>query len=133
MDQTRFIPERVNPQLHAQNAREQIRFVPHMIIIRELERLDEAVTEKRDPWRPFSMFTSTLDAWADEDEDFIKDWNRAVDERNRIVAERGFALAYEDVALLRTPYIRLMRRLGVFEKLDQRGGTELDRLRGGNA
>lgn len=131
MDQTRFIPERINPQLQAQNAREQIRFVPHIIMMRELERLDEAVSERRDPWRPFAMFTSTLDAWADEDELFIEDWNRAVEKRNQIVEERGFALAYEEVALLRTPYIRLMRRLGVFEKLDKRGGTELDDLRAG--
>ena len=130
MDPTRFIPDRTTPHLQAENTREQARFVPHVIILRQMERLDEAMAAKRDPWPAFKALTSTLNAWGKDDAAFKQDWNDAVDEYER-EKRRHWMHHYETVAILRTPYIRLMRRMGLFDKVDHGGGTELDRLRGG--
>ena len=50
MDPTRYMEDRSEPNLQPQNAKEQTRFAPHMTLIREMERLDDAMDNKRDPW-----------------------------------------------------------------------------------
>lgn len=130
MDPTRYMEDRSEPQLQTHNAKEQMRFAPHMTLIRQMERLDDAMANKRDPWPAYHAWTSALDAWADEDIAFLNDWNAAVDRFDIDREERGFLHDYEMVGILRVPYVKLMRRLGVFRSLDAQRGTDLDRLRG---
>lgn len=131
MDPTRYMEDRSEPQLQLHNAKEQMRFAPHITLIRQMERLDDAMANKRDPWPAYHAWASALEAWAAEDEAFIRDWNAAVERYEADNVERGFLHDYEMVAILRVPYVKLMRRLGVFRSIDAQRGTELDRLRAG--
>lgn len=88
---------------------------PHMLILRAHERLDEALAQKRDPWPAYFAWTRTLDAWALGDPQFEKDMMAASKRRERVAkAHHGLEFAYQACAIMSVPYVKLMRRLGIF-------------------
>lgn len=98
--------------------RDAMRRSPPMLILRALERLDEALAQKRDPWPAYYAWTKTLDAWALGDAEFERDMTAAHKRRSAVArSQHGLEYAYQAVSMLSVPYIKLMRRLGVFKEL----------------
>jgi len=106
-------------RLDPSRAREQMSNAPHLSILRAMERLDEAIASKRDPWPAYYAFTSILDAWAEGDEQFLRDMQKAQALRgDTAAAQHNMEYSWQAVSILRTPYVKLMRRLGYFKELN---------------
>ena len=104
------------PRLRPSWARDEMRASPPMLILRAHERLDEALAQKRDPWPAYYAWTRTLDAWALGDPEFEKDMAAATKRRERAAkSHHGLEHAYQACAIMSVPYVKLMRRLGLFK------------------
>lgn len=91
---------------------------PHVIFIRETERLDEAMALGRDPYPAFCAWQSALAIWAAEDQVF-QDQARVLDK----VIEDTYRLygaipRLEYVRAWRPLYFGVMRRMGLFSEVD---------------
>lgn len=91
----------------------------HVIFLRQVERLDEAMALGRDPYPAFCAWSSALDIWAAEDETF----QAQAGELDRIIEHAyqlyGLIPRLEYVRAWRPLYFGVMRRMGLFTDVDK--------------
>lgn len=133
---TQPFPDENQYTLPLAHLREQTKHAPHVIFIRETERLDEAMALGRDPYPAFCAWQSALAIWASEDKLFQQQ-ARKLDE---LLAETyrtyGSIPRLEYVRAWRPLYFGVMRRMGLFEAVDKHVKTtrhdDVSRLAGEN-
>jgi hypothetical protein len=101
----------------ADNKKEEGKHAPHVIFIRETERVDEAMALGRDPYPAFCAWQSALAVWAAEDPVFAEQ----AGELDAIIEETyqlyGLIPRLEYVRAWRPLYFGVMRRMGLFNDI----------------
>lgn len=95
-----------------------LEFAPHLVFLKELVRLDEAMANGRDAWDAFDCWRSGLRAWARKDPVFQAEAKgvRAYLRKK----QRHYAAVPRNVIInaWRPAYIDVMRRAGMFNRVD---------------
>lgn len=110
-------------QVPSEQKRDDGKYAPHLLLIRQTERLDEAMALGRDPYPAFCAWQSALDVWAVEDPIFMEHAERAeklIDDTRR---RYGIIPRLEYVRVWRPLYFGLMRRMGLFDGTAGKTGT----------
>ena len=105
------------PDFRAEYTKDQVRYAPHLVFIKALERLDEVMAgmhEGSDPYPAFVAWSSGLDVWGREQEQYWRDVDRIEAIEDELYADYGGLSALEYVALWKPVYVGVMRRAGMF-------------------
>lgn len=117
---------------------EQIRRAPHLLLLRQIERLDEAMAaggeRDRDVLPAFQAWASAMKPWCDEDDQFQREAD-ALEAYFEELDKRGqcWMSTFEYVALWRPLYFGVLKRAGFFDLgLPQRrsAGTNVEAVAG---
>lgn len=116
-DDEELIRQRTNIQ-QAQK-REEGKHAPHVLFIRDAERVSEAMAMARDPYPAFCAWQSGLAIWASEDRTFKVQARRLDDVLQDTYRAYGGLPRLEYVRAWRPLYFGVMRRMGLFETTDR--------------
>jgi hypothetical protein len=94
--------------------KEQMRYSPHLVFLKQLSRLDEAMASLSDPYPAFEAWTSGLLSWAAEDPQFWQDNDLIEALEDELFATYGGIPVLEYVGMWRPTWIGVMRRAGMF-------------------
>lgn len=95
-----------------------VQFAPHLVFIKQLIRLDEALAEGRDAWDAFDCWRSGLHAFGRDDPAYriesklLRAWERKKNRRWNALPENLVINKW------RPCLIGVMRRAGMFDRLD---------------
>lgn len=111
-----------DPQQPQQNAAREledpIRYAPHLVFIKELAALDDAMANGRDAWDAFDCWRSGIHAYAREDPVYkleaklVRAWIRKKQRRFNAIPPNMI------IAKWRPTLIDVMRRAGMFNRID---------------
>jgi hypothetical protein len=111
-------------QSEARKLEEAIRYAPHLVFIKQLATLDEVMASGKDAWNAFACWRSGIHAYARADPIFqlearlIRAWTRKK-QRQYAAIPRNMIIARWRPAL-----IDVMRRAGMFPRMDEPGQTK---------
>jgi hypothetical protein len=112
------------PDFKADYTKDQIRYAPHLVFVKALERLDEAMAGLEDPYPAFLAWSSGLEPWARQQEEYWQDVDRVEAIEDELFADYGGLSVLEYVALWKPVYVGVMRRAGMFIAATQAKGEE---------
>jgi hypothetical protein len=116
----------------AEFTKEQIRYAPHLLFIRQAQRVDEAMAAGLDPYPAFCAWQSALAPWAWDDPAFLQQAQLLDALLDEVYRTFGAIPRLEYVRAWRPLYFGVMRRAGMFPRMDAtppRSGASLDRIR----
>ena len=103
------------PSFEANQAKEQLRFSPHMILLRQYDRLQEVMSAGADPMPAFITLRSALLAIGAEDERFQREMRDTAREIRAVFRQRGSISALTYVSRYLVPMVGLMVRCDILE------------------
>jgi hypothetical protein len=98
----------------ANYTKDQVRYAPHLVFIKALERLDEVMASQDDPYPAFLAWSSDLEVWGRDQEDYWRDVDRIEAIEDELFADYGGLSVLEYVALWKPVFVGVMRRAGMF-------------------
>lgn len=110
--------EELSHRLSSQNVKDQGKHAPHVLFIRDAERVSEAMALGRDPYPAFCAWQSGLAIWANEDKVFRLQARRVDAVLEETYRAYGGLPRLEYVRAWRPLYFGVMRRMGLFEAVD---------------
>lgn len=116
-DDEELIRQRMNIQ-QAQK-REEGKHAPHVLFIRDAERVSEAMALGRDPYPAYCAWQSGLAIWAAEDPIFRQQARHIDQVLEETYRAYGGLPRLEYVRAWRPLYFGVMRRMGLFETADR--------------
>lgn len=111
--------------------RDQVKFAPHVVILQEWNRVNEAMASGRDPMPAFLSWATDLGALARDDETYHADMDAADALVDSILAERGFVDRLSYVAIYKAVYVSVMERRGLLAGARPGTPDSLDSLASG--
>lgn len=105
------------PQFDTDYTKDQIRYAPHLLFIKQAERVDEAMAAGRDPYPAYCAWQGALAAWAYKDPQFLKEaalLDMLLEDVYRLY---GCIPRLEYVRAWRPLYFGVMRRARMFDIL----------------
>lgn len=108
-----------SPEFRADYTKEQMRYAPHIVFLKALERLDEAMAGLEDPYPAYLAWSSGLDEWAFAQRQFWEHADRIEAIEDELYADYGGISVLEYVALWKPVYVGVMRRAGMFQQMTQ--------------
>lgn len=107
-------PERVLDD----SLRNQSKHAPHVLFLRDAERVSEAMALGRDPYPAFCAWQSGLAIWAAEDATFQQQARQLDEVLEETYRAYGGLPRLEYVRAWRPLYFGVMRRMGLFKDMD---------------
>lgn len=104
--------------LAAEEVREQMRYAPHLLFLRQAERVDISMAESRDPYPAFAAWESALATWAWEDPLFLAQAPRIEQLLGDVARRYGPLPRLEYVRVWRPLYFGVMKRAGMFPRME---------------
>jgi hypothetical protein len=117
-----MVERREQPQARSEAAaeKEEARYAPHLVFLKQLERLDEKMAD--DPkgvYPAFVAWRTGLMSWAREDPQYWREYEKTRRLQALIFAQHGYLNSVEYAGIWRPVFIGVMRRAGMFPRMGE--------------